>query len=110
MISDHESGFPGVKDSLRRLGESAILEMETESGIGESGITGKKTGSVVSVLGKSEMAGMPGKATESVISETVNESLFSAMKSSLSGNVSLMTGLLVDAWSLDHRTLLLALA
>ena len=63
----------------------------------ESGITGKKTELVVSVLGESEMAGMPGKVAECVISEAGNESRVSAIKSSLSGNVSLMIGLLVDA-------------
>ena len=80
------------------MGESAISEMETESGIGESGITGKETESVVSVLGEFEMAGMPGKVAESVISETESESLVSTIKSSLSGKVCLTTGLLVDAW------------
>ena len=47
--------------------------------MGESGITGMKPESLVSVLGESEMAGMTVKVTESVISETENESLVSAI-------------------------------
>ena len=69
--------------------------METESGIGKSEITGKDTESVVSALGESEMAG---KITEFVILETENELLVSEVQSSFSDMVSLMVGLLVEAW------------
>ena len=76
MILHFESAFPGTTDSLKKVDESSISEMETKSGI-----TGKKTESVVSVSGKSEMAG---KATESVISEAENKSSVFKLLSSLS--------------------------